>query len=333
MTIRILSSGLLTTIQDGGRHGRLHMALSRAGAMDPHALALANCLVGNAPNDAGLEFTGSGPTLFFERETCVAITGGVMPARMTAKGESTSVDLPSHRPVRIAAGTTVRWAACTSGFRVWLAIAGGIDSDCVLDSRSSHLAAEIGPSRLQKDDVLSVGTESERAVQIRQALARAGLISPRWAVPSSIASTWPVLEIAAIEGRHFNMLSAEDRKRLFDQAWIVSTRSNRQGLSLEGTPLKAPTAQLASEPVREGTVQLPPSGEPIILLAEHQSTGGYPRVLEVPLCMREHLAQAGPPARVVFRLIRLEEADLLARKAKESSDRLQESIESKLCAL
>lgn len=333
MTIRVLQSGLLTTIQDGGRHGRLHMALSRAGAMDPQALALANGLVGNAPGDAGLEFTGSGPALFFEKETTIAITGGVMPARMSAKGESTSVDLPSHRPVRIAAGTTVRWAACTSGFRVWLAIAGGIDCDCVLDSRSSHLAAEIGPPRLQKDDVLTLCSESERTVRIRQALSRAGLIAPRWAVPSSIAPSWPVLEIAAIEGRHFNMLSVEDRKRLFDQAWIVTTRSNRQGLSLEGTALNVSAFQLASEPVREGTVQLPPSGQPIILLAEHQSTGGYPRVLEVPLCMREHLAQAGPPARVVFRLISLEEADLLARKAKESFDRLQESIESKLQSL
>jgi antagonist of KipI len=344
-TVRIDKPGLLTTVQDLGRPGLLHLALSRAGAMDRDQLAIANLLVGNDAADAGLEFTGMGPTIFFPQESCIATTGAWCPAVLTKQtGESCTVS--PGRPIIVPAGSTIRWGTPVAGFRIWLAVAGGIDVPQILGSRASHLAAEVGLLRIGQPMNLSMGKDSARRMQtIKQMLmdqressgrmAHApkadGIYFPAWAVPSSVPRSWPVIELLAIPGRHFDLLSASDQKLLLSHAWQVSPRSNRQGLGLEGAALDtAGHPNLDSEPVRQGTVQLPPAGKPFVLLVEHQSTGGYPRILEVISAMAPELAQAGPTARVVFKLVDLARADALRQQRQRDSAQLQQIVQSRL---
>lgn len=333
MSMIVRQPGMLTTRQDLGWQNRLHLALSRGGAMDSDALATANQLVGNPLDACGLEFTGIGPTLFFSESLCIAWTGGLMPASMTLAGQQSLVALPSHRPVVIPAGATVRWGACQSGFRCWLAVTGGLKAPALLSSRSSHLAAGIGGQLVRRDDHLAMNTPSVMAEKVRAAVSQQMLSQRSWSVMTTVPQTWPVIEVAALPGRHFDQLSAEDQRRLLDQVWTVSPSSNRQGLSLSGDRLTAALANMLSEPVREGTVQLPPSGLPIVLLAEHQSTGGYPRVLEILSTEREKLAQAGPSARVVFHLVSLAQADQRRVNRQRCLRSMRDSITSKLQSL
>lgn len=336
--------GLLTSIQDQGRPGLLHAALSRGGAMDPMQMALANRLVGNPMDAAGLEFTGMGPTLFFERPAAIAWTGAVMAATWTA-ADGTKHPVSSHRPVLLPAKSLLQFGACASGFRCWLAVAGGLEVERLLGSCSQHLAAELGLPRLTANTELSIGPGADlarsaiaaaldrdpQAIEIGGASKAARLRSTRWSLRPSVPESWPAIQLACLSGRHLHLLADADRQVLMTQAWQVSARSNRQGLGLEGQAINtAQFSNLQSEPIREGTVQLPPAGMPFVLLAEHQSTGGYPRVLEVISAMTSVLAQAGPNSRIIFKLVDDQEADGLARAQQRSFEETLAAVDLKL---
>jgi antagonist of KipI len=340
----IKRSGLLTSIQDQGRPGLLHAAVSRGGAMDPMQMALANRLVGNPIDAAGLEFTGMGPTLFFERPAAIAWTGAAMAATWTA-ADGTKHPVPSHRPVLLPAKSLLQFGACASGFRCWLAVSGGLEVERLLGSRSQHLAAELGLPRLTANTELSIGPDADsarsaiaaaldrdvQAIEIGGASKAARLCSTRWSLRPSVPESWPAIQLACLPGRHLHLLADADRQVLMTQAWQVSARSNRQGLGLEGQAMNtAQFSNLQSEPIREGTVQLPPAGMPFVLLAEHQSTGGYPRVLEVISAMTSVLAQAGPNARIIFKLVDEQEADGLARAQQRSFEETLAAVDLKL---
>lgn len=336
--------GLLTSIQDQGRPGLLHAALSRGGAMDPMQMALANRLVGNPMDAAGLEFTGMGPTLFFERPAAIAWTGAVMAATWTA-ADGTKHPVSSHRPVLLPAKSLLQFGACASGFRCWLAVAGGLEVERLLGSCSQHLAAELGLPKLTANTELSIGPGADvarsaiaaaldrdpQAIEIGGASKAARLRSTRWSLRPSVSESWPAIQLACLSGRHLHLLADADRQVLMTQAWQVSARSNRQGLGLEGQAINtAQFSNLQSEPIREGTVQLPPAGMPFVLLAEHQSTGGYPRVLEVISAMTSVLAQAGPNSRIIFKLVDDQEADGLARAQQRSFEETLAAVDLKL---
>lgn len=326
--IEVLQPGLLTTVQDLGRSGLLHMALSRGGAMDPAQLGLANALVGNPVDAAGLECTGMGPSLRFAQATCLATTGAPVQTVLTLADGSTHA-LPSHRPVCVPAGASVRWSPAGQGFRWWVAFAGGLDVPQVLGSRASHLASGVGLPRLKAKDQLHLNPSPLASTARWNAMPGAAPL--RWSLPPSLPPSWPVIELLALPGRHWQALSTEDQDRLLSHTWKVSPQSNRQGLALDGPALNTQAfTHLASEPVREGTVQLPPAGRPYVLLAEHQSTGGYPRVLEVIRTMAPQLAQAGPQAWVTFKLVSLPEVDVLQRTQTQQHEALLAAIRSKL---
>jgi len=319
-TIRVEQPGLLTTIQDQGRRSFLPSALSRGGAQDSTTLATANLLVGNDESAAGLEITGLGPTLFFEHRVCIACCGAPVKASVSV-GKDHSTPLPLHRPVIIPAGATIRFAHFLRGFRAWVAFAGGIHSPVSLESRSSHLAAELGPPRITAKTRLTLGPaaapQTDRVfLRIHSASAdqntppnSAALIAPKWSLANHLLDQWPVLTIPVLPGRHFEYLADSERSVLFGEQWLVEPRSNRQGLALSGPALKtSEMPQIMSEPVRFGTVQLPSGGKPFVLMSEHQTTGGYPRILEVISAARPLLAQASPESRIVFLPVDLAQA-------------------------
>ncbi|RPH46579.1 MAG: biotin-dependent carboxyltransferase family protein [Burkholderiales bacterium] len=331
-SIEVLKAGLLDSVQDLGRPGQARIALSRGGAMDRAAMTLANALVGNAPTAAGLEITGPGPTLRLRCDVWLA-TVGARHALVRLPGEhgGSTVALPTGRPVFVAAGSVLRWHAPPVGWRSWIAVAGGLALPQVLGSRSAHLASGIGPARLETGRVLQldprvVALSHRRAAVVlgppdadadadADATPAWGRVAPRWAVTEDLPREWPLIELPVLAGRHLDVLPAAARDALFDQDWTVGAQSNRQGLRVHGRALDTRgLPQLASEPVSVGTVQLPPAGEPVILLAEHQTTGGYPRILEVASAAEPLLAQAGAGCRIRFRLVGLDEADELARR-------------------
>ena len=335
-TIRILKPGLLTTVQDQGRSGCAHLAISQGGALDQGALALANVMVGNPEAAAGLEITGIGPTLYFAHETAIAWCGAALDAelsltRQTRREPTGVLSLPSHRPIVVPAGSLVRWPVMRQGFRSWIACAGGIDAPDVLGSRSSHLAAGIGGTALLAGDQLMLGPDAQINTDKVKALilasgasqmnSSAPMLRASWSIPTQLPFGWPRLEIAVMTGRHFDALSLAAQNALFNQAFKVSPQSNRQGLQLAGLPISTDgLAEIRSEPVRAGTLQLPQSGLPVLLLAEHQTVGGYPRVLEALSPEVAALSQAGPGTEICFRRVSLAEA--IAARDKNDHQRL-----------
>lgn len=326
--VDVLKPGLLASVQDQGRPGQAHLALSRGGAMDRSAMALANALVGNAPGEAGVEITGPGPTLRFRCDAWIASVGALHGlVRLADEEGGPGVALPAQRPVFVTAGSVLRWQAPPVGWRSWLAVAGGLGLPTILASRSAHLAAGIGPARLVAGQRLTLADDAAELARVRAAAIlgpdpiRAW---PRWQIAGDLPRDWPSIDLPVLAGRHLDLLSPVARESLFAQHWTVSPESNRQGMRVQGAALDTRALpQLASEPVSFGTVQLPNSGEPVILLAEHQTTGGYPRILEVASAAEHLLAQAGAGCRIKFRLIGLDEADALARrKAHDFAQRL-----------
>jgi antagonist of KipI len=330
-SIIVIKAGLLDTVQDQGRPDQAHIALSRGGAMDPDALALANAMVGNSVDAAGLEITGPGPTLQFQCDAWIASVGARHGLQRLGSPSSRSGEaLPTQRPLFVRAGSLLRWTAPARGLRSWLAVAGGIDELPILSSRSAHLASGIGPARLVAGTVLAIDAQCGQLSRAR-ASAVLGKIDldpnppwPKFFIADDLPLEWPLIDLPVLPGRHFKQLSADDQASLLSQDWTVSSQSNRQGLRLQGQAIDTSgLPHLASEPVSTGTVQLPPAGEPVILLSEHQTTGGYPRVLEVASGAQRVLAQAGASCRIRFRLISLEQADRLAQTtAREFMQRL-----------
>lgn len=267
-----------------------------------------------------------------------------MAATWTA-ADGTKHPVSSHRPVLLPAKSLLQFGARASGFRCWLAVAGGLQVERLLGSRSQHLAAELGLPRLTANTELSIGPDADvarsaiaaaldrdpQAIEIGGASKAARLRSTRWSLRPSVPESWPAIQLACLPGRHLHLLADADRQVLMTQAWQVSARSNRQGLGLEGQAINtAQFSNLQSEPIREGTVQLPPAGMPFVLLAEHQSTGGYPRVLEVISAMTSVLAQAGPNSRIIFKLVDDQEADGLARAQQRSFEETLAAVDLKL---
>lgn len=324
--IQIVRPGLLTSVQDLGRPGYLGMALSRGGAMDITAARLANRLVGNPDEAALLEITGMGPAITVTARTGLAWTGADFGLEVRSS-QGTRLWQASHRPVVVPAGAQLRWTSPRRGFRAWVAFAGGLDLPELLGSRSGHLAAALGPGRLTGGETLALGTlagqqTSRLATAIRRSSAQDDraekkasneasneasdsgtdvVVMPRWHIPMQLPEEGKVISLQAFEGRHYQSLTQAQQARLWQTSYGVSPQSSRQGLRLEGPAINDPAPQgIASEPVRYGTVQLPPEGIPYVLLAEHQTTGGYLRVLEVCSTMACALAQAGPGSQLRF---------------------------------
>ncbi len=303
--IEVLSPGLLTTIQGSPRYGFAHLALSAGGPMDREAADLANALLGNSEDAAGLEITGTGPKLLFHSDTWVAWVG----AQCTAQIDGKSV--PGNRPVRIGKGQTLSFGAMAQGYRIFLAIAGGIESEFILGGRGSHLSADIGDKVVKKGDVLHMSQISPSSeLPLFNRLKNECQTYPKWSVASPALSGKNTQIIKAIPSVHLHLLDPQEQALLWKTVWTVSAQSNRMGMRLDSHfKISSPLAGIPSQGIWFGTVQLPPSGQPILMLAEHQTTGGYPRLLEAIDSERSKLAQLRPGDKIQFLPITLEEAD------------------------
>ena len=317
MTVRILRPGLLTTLQDYGRHGFQRVGLCPGGAMDPVSLALANALVGNPPEEAALEITVIGPELVFEENTLIAVCGAEFDA-----------PLPHNRPVLARAGTRVNLGRAKRGARAYIAVAGGFAVEPVLGSRSTYLPGHFGGLEgraLKHGDTLAL--RDAKASRKFNTLKNTKDGTVRWSAPPLTLPDREPIVVHAVEGQHFGSFDAAAQRAFFDTVWKVAPESNRMGFRLAGPPLvRAADDEILSGPTCLGSVQVPPSGAPIALMADHQTTGGYPRIAEIAAADVPRVAQLAPGATLHFALCSLDTARELRLDAKARLDAALRSI-------
>jgi antagonist of KipI len=308
MTIEVIKPGLVTTVQDLGRFGYQRFGVIAGGVMDERAHRLANLLVGNDENAATLEVTLQGPTLRFEIPALVAVCGAEFGARVDRMA------LPQGRPVLVRAGAVLDVRALERGCRAYLAVRGGITVPPVMGSRSTYVRAALGGLEgraLRKGDRLPIARYAPGWYPALDAAMSAGdapCASARWSVGST-ATNAAVHPIRVIAGPQWELFSQESRALFLGTQFRVSVNSDRMGYRLSGGTVKPRrAAEMISEAVAFGTVQVPPDGNPIILMADRQTTGGYPKIAQVAAVDLPRLAQTRPLESVKFELVTLAEA-------------------------
>lgn len=256
MSLEVLDPGPLTTVQDRGRVGWAHVGVPRAGALDTRAADLANRLVGNPAGAAVLETTLGGTAFRALRALTLAVTGAECTVSVAGRAVSFAA------PVTVRAGATVTVGPARAGVRSYVAVAGGIDVEPVLGSRSTDTLAWVGPPRLRAGQVLPVGDPVGRPGSVDHVARR----RPE-----------PVLRLR--RGPRAGWMTTTAWEHLDGSTWRVAADSDRIGLRLDGRPLpRARDEEVPSEGIVLGAVQLPPSGHPVVFLADHPVTGGYPVV-------------------------------------------------------
>jgi len=294
--LEILDPGLLTTVQDLGRFGYQRLGIPTAGAMDPFALRAANALVGNDAGAGCLEITLMGPRVRFTEACLIAITGGDLAPLLDGQ------EVEGWRAQLVRAGQTLEFAGRRSGMRAYLAVAGGVDVEPWLGSRSTYLLAALGGLEgrpLQAGDMLPIGRASFAAA----ALARPSLPTDR-RPPYSGEPT-----VRVILGPHRDRFTEEGISDFLSGSYEISSDSNRMGYRLQGPRIAhSHGPDLISCGIPLGGVQVPGSGQPIVLMADHQTTGGYTMIATVIQADIPLVAQCLPGERLHFRVVELDEA-------------------------
>lgn len=300
-SLRVVRAGPLSTVQDLGRPGLASLGYSTAGALDPESLRIANRLVGNAAGVAALEVTLDGGTYQAGADLLIAIAGADL---------SPTIDdepVPCYRALTLRHGAQLRFGARRAGMRAYVAVAGGIETIPILGSRATDALARLGGLEgrpLRAGDLLPIGEhEGDRGWTLDAASTRQG------------DDTAP---IRVIWGPQDHWFDAAARAQLLGEPFVVSPRSDRTGIRLEGTAI-APIhrADLASEGAVPGAIQVPPGGAPIVLLADSRGVGGYPKIACVITADLPRLAQLAPGARFRFAAVTPQQAVTAARARRE----------------
>ncbi|MDN4478676.1 biotin-dependent carboxyltransferase family protein [Demequina lignilytica] len=281
--LEILDAGALVTVQDRGRVGAAHLGVPRAGAADLAAHDAANALVGNDPSAATLEATMLGVRVRARGATVLAVTGARCEVFVGG------VRAPWGAPFRVGRGQVVEVGAAVAGARAYVAVRGGIDVAPVLGSRSADTLSGLGPAPVRAGDVLPVGEAPPRDDELFRATRGAAAAAP------SLEQERGAAALSVVPGPRWEWLGARGWATLLAREWTVSVDSNRVGVRLAGESLaRARAGEIPSEGMVRGAVQLPPSGLPVIFLADHPTTGGYPVVAIVREGSHSRLAQARP---------------------------------------
>jgi len=292
--IEVLRPGLLTTVQDRGRFGFQKFGVPVSGGVDETALRMANVLVGNPQRAAALEMTALGPQLRFLADAIVALTGAEV------EGDLDGGPVPWYRSFQVRAGQVLDVRACTRGLRAYLAIAGGIEVPALLGSRSTCLAAKFGGLQgraLMVGDVLAGWSPSSPGVAGREV---PDAWRPRHGGP---------VTLRVVMGPQDDAFTEAGRRTFLESTYRVSPHADRMGYRLDGPVIAhRGSADIISDWVPLGGVQVPGDGKPIILLADRQTTGGYPKIATVVKPDIAVVAQLLPGDRLTFRAVSVAEA-------------------------
>jgi len=293
--IEVIRPGPLATVQDLGRPGFGHLGVPRSGAADPASLRTANRLVGNPDGAAGVEVTLGRAAFRFTGEATAAVAGAPLPLSLESGSQAAAAGLPHGSTLRVPAGAVLRLGAPQTGLRSYLAVRGGVDVPPVLGSRCADLRSGLGPGPLRPGDLLPVGAAGQPPAV--PAGTGAGAPQPAMPVPGEPA----VLRV--VPGPRDDWFAPGAVQRLCAEPYLVTPASDRTGLRLDGPALaRARGAELLSEGMATGSLQVPPNGRPILLLAEHPVTGGYPVIATVVSADIGLAAQLRPGGKLRFTL-------------------------------
>ena len=316
MQLLVKRAGFLTTVQDLGRFGHRASGVSAGGALDMHALRVANLLVGNDEAAAGLELTLGVVRLQFESDRSIAWCGGPFDVRV---GDDT---ITAGRLARVNAGEELQLTSPPEGARAWLAVSGGIDVPPVLGSRSTDLRSGFGGldgRALRDGDRLSLGVEPPQVPRLTSRVAHS-LAPNEW---SNRRSRHPYLRI--VRGAEWSQFGSN---ALVNGTFTASAESDRMGVRLEGPVLERTVNEdLLSEAIAPGTIQVPPSGQPILLLGDCQTIGGYPKIAHVITVDLGSAAQLRPGDTVRFVETSLREAEQLLAERERDLARFRVGLE------
>jgi biotin-dependent carboxylase-like uncharacterized protein len=313
--------GMFTLVQDLGRYGWQRFGVPANGAMDERAHRIANALVGNDDDAATLECTLTGPTLRFTRNTMIAIAGADMV--VTADGKR----VPAHRAVMLRRGVVLAFGERRQGARAYLAVRGGFDTEVVMGSRSTFVRGGYGGvdgRPLRRGDRVPVATAQEDQLSLERMLVQSGLpfVEARAVnLPAHAAETQPIRVMRGPQWRNFSLAA---RRAFIREPFVISTQSDRMGYRLDGPELAlTQPLEMISEACDFGTVQVPPSGHPIVLMADRQSAGGYPKIAYVISTDLPLLAQAMPGDSLRFTPVSLRQAERARMEADEAFARFR----------
>lgn len=321
--LHIEQCGFLTTLQDTGRKGYLQYGVSKGGAMDQLAAQLANTLVGNETTEAVLEITQSPHRFRFLKDTILAFTGGGLQPQID------DVSIPLQQPVFIAADTVIHLKQPMPGFRLYLAVAGGFAADQFLESSSTDLlltAGGLNGRALKKEDVLQQHNKLSALQQSLLNVLKAGA-----AIELPVTAVEHSAFIRVLQGPEWHFLTHESQTLFCTTSFTVTANSSRMGYRIKGIVLPVnQSCNIISSPVTQGTVQLTDSGEMILLMADAQTVGGYPRIAQVCAADLSLLAQKKPNDRIQFQIVSLQEAEELYLQQQNELKKIAAILQSKL---
>ncbi len=302
--IRVLEPGALTTVQDLGRPGHLRYGIPPSGPIDRAAFVVANRLAGNADGAAGLECTVIGPRFVAEVPCAIAVTGAAMP--LTVNG----AEAPAWTTLILEPGDVVKLGAARAGVRAYVAFSGGVDVPAVLDSRSTYVRGRLGGldgRALRKDDRLALFAAPRPSVRRARERARSAFADEP--------------EIRVVLGPQADRFTDDGLRTFLGSAYEMLPQSDRMGARLRG-PRIAHTAghDILSDGIALGSIQVPGDGQPIALLVDRQSTGGYTKVATVCSFDIGRVGQVKPGHRLRFRAVELGEAQRTLREWRASFD-------------
>lgn len=303
--LQVIKPGVLTTVQDLGRIGYQQYGVPVSGAMDTYALQMANILVGNPRAEAGLEVTLIGPMLEAKSRSTIAITGANLSPTINGKA------IPMWKSIHIKEGDQLAFGKRKSGMRAYIAVAGGMYAPVSFNSKSTDRNSQFG-LELEKDMSL-YGTEAHTS---------SGVSIDKAMIPTYENE----VEISVIEGPHTELFSNEERRNFFQSTYTVDSNSNRMGYRLKSEKTILPNLNrqgIWSDPVPFGGIQIPGNGHPIILMADRQTTGGYPRIGTVMSSDLSKIAQLTPTNKIRFQPITVEEAQSKAKQLESILHKLE----------
>ncbi|MDR2525722.1 MAG: biotin-dependent carboxyltransferase family protein [Oscillospiraceae bacterium] len=306
-TLRIQSPGMLTTAQDAGRVGWMASGFSRSGAMDLPSLRRANLLVGNDKDMAALEMTMTGVACIFGCDCVFSLTGADMCAALNGQ------PIPRYTALQARAGDTLACGGARVGMRGYLAVAGGFDLPAVLGSCSTGLKFGLGGfagRKLRAGDALPLRCPEIPVSRLSERVLP---------VPNALDAHWraqrPGMQLRVVLGPQAAHFTAAGVEAFLSSWYVVTPASDRMGMKLEGKKIEAVCGyDVISDGVAPGSVQVPASGQPIVMMADCQTTGGYAKIATVAGVALPLLAQAKPGDKICFAAIDVREAQRLARR-------------------
>lgn len=315
MGIRIANGGFMTTIQDMGRFGYQETGMAVSGVMDTRSAGLANILVGNEENEAVIEVTMMGPMVEFTRDNMIAVTGGDLGAKLDGK------PMPRYEAVLVKAGQTLSFAGMFSGSRAYIAFAGGLDVPVVMGSKSTNLKSKVGGFEGRK---LGAGDEI-------------GFLAPKTWLPNMSKRKLTPDDFSAREytlrvvmGPQDNCFTDKGIATFLGSTYTVSNEYDRMGCRMQGDVIEHKNGgDIITDGISFGAVQVPSHGNPIVMMADHQTTGGYTKIANVISVDLPKLAQCMPGFKIHFKKVEIEEAQDLYCAWKEECSALKAALNTK----